>query len=272
MPYVFTDRVVGEVEAQRERDLQLSATTAAHLRDPALGRGRAETRRSRRGPRRARRPPDADARLAARRARKTSRPKKRRCGSSAPRAARCCTGKIWKPTFRCATSATHHFRMHAYDRINTLVDGDFVEIGADILPGDPLEWVDKRPYPAKARSGPREIEALAKRSLPASQRSTVFRSRWASWISTSAAARWAPSSASGSRTCSRKRRRRRLPCVIFTASGGARMEEGMLALDADGEDDASGRTLHGRRQSVHHRADRSDDRRRVGVVRVSEPT
>ena len=43
----------------------------------------------------------------------------------------------------------YHFRMHAYDRINSLVDDDFVEIGADILPGDPLGWVDKRPYPQK---------------------------------------------------------------------------------------------------------------------------
>jgi len=27
------------------------------------------------------------------------------------------------------TRCGHHFRMHAYDRINSLVDGDFVEIG-----------------------------------------------------------------------------------------------------------------------------------------------
>ena len=43
----------------------------------------------------------------------------------------------------------YHFRMHAYDRVNTLVDGDFVEIGTEILPGDPLGWTDKRPYPQK---------------------------------------------------------------------------------------------------------------------------
>ena len=47
------------------------------------------------------------------------------------------------------TKCNYHFRMHAYDRINTLVDGDFVEIGNEFLPGDPLEWTDKRPYAQK---------------------------------------------------------------------------------------------------------------------------
>ena len=47
------------------------------------------------------------------------------------------------------TKCNYHFRMHAYDRINSLVDGDFVEIGLEMQPGDPLEWTDKRPYVQK---------------------------------------------------------------------------------------------------------------------------
>ena len=44
----------------------------------------------------------------------------------------------------------YHFRMHAYDRILSLVGSEsFVEIGETIMPGDPLGWVDKRPYPQK---------------------------------------------------------------------------------------------------------------------------
>ena len=43
----------------------------------------------------------------------------------------------------------YHFRMHAYDRINSLVDADFVEIGTEFLPSDPLGWIDKRPYTQK---------------------------------------------------------------------------------------------------------------------------
>ncbi len=47
------------------------------------------------------------------------------------------------------TRCQYHFRMHAHDRINMLVDRDFVEIGGDIVPGDPLGWVDKRTYTQK---------------------------------------------------------------------------------------------------------------------------
>ena len=43
----------------------------------------------------------------------------------------------------------HHFRMNAYDRIAMIVDGDFSEIGNNILPGDPLEWTDKKSYAVK---------------------------------------------------------------------------------------------------------------------------
>ncbi len=43
----------------------------------------------------------------------------------------------------------YHFRMHAHDRISLLIDHDFVEVGGNLVPGDPLGWVDKRPYPQK---------------------------------------------------------------------------------------------------------------------------
>jgi len=57
---------------------------------------------------------------------------------------------------RCA----HHFRMSAVDRINITVDGDFKEIGADVLPGDPLQWVDKKKYAVKL-AGDREKSQLS---------------------------------------------------------------------------------------------------------------
>src|SRR5215469_5463219 len=53
------------------------------------------------------------------------------------------------------TKCGHHFRMGAYDRINSIVDSDFTEIGGEVLPGDPLGWVDKKTYPAKL-AGDRE--------------------------------------------------------------------------------------------------------------------
>jgi acetyl-CoA carboxylase carboxyl transferase subunit beta len=127
------------------------------------------------------------------------------------------------------TRCGHHFRMHAYDRINSLVDGDFVEIGTEILPGDPLGWVDKRPYPQKLETD-REKSKLSEAvvtgfgtldgfpialgvmdfSFRGGTMGTVVGERIAHLLE--------------------EARRRHLPTIVFTASGGARMEEGMLAL------------------------------------------
>ncbi len=123
----------------------------------------------------------------------------------------------------------HHFRMTAFDRISTIVDGDFNEIGNEIAPGDPLGWVDKKTYAAKL-GGDREKSGLSEAVVcgfgqiggfdvalgvmdfhfRGGTMGTVVGERIALLLE--------------------EARKRRVPCVIFTASGGARMEEGMLAL------------------------------------------
>ncbi len=55
----------------------------------------------------------------------------------------------------------------------------------------------------------------------------------------------------------------RLYCERRRAHG-----RGYARIDADGQDHASRRALHVRRQPVRHGVDRSDDRRRVGVLRL----
>jgi acetyl-CoA carboxylase carboxyl transferase subunit beta len=131
--------------------------------------------------------------------------------------------------FYVCTKCDYHFRMGAYDRISTIVDGDFSEVGGDIVPGDPLGWVDKKTYPAKL-AGDREKSGLSEAVVcgfgqvggfdvglgvmdfhfRGGTMGTVVGERIALLLEES--------------------RRRRVPCIIFTASGGARMEEGMLAL------------------------------------------
>jgi acetyl-CoA carboxylase carboxyl transferase subunit beta len=123
----------------------------------------------------------------------------------------------------------HHFRMGAYDRISMLVDGDFTEIGAEVQAGDPLGWVDKKTYPVKL-AGDREKSGLSEAvvcgigsiggfdvalgvmdfNFRGGTMGTVVGERVTMLLE--------------------EARRRALPCIIFTASGGARMEEGMLAL------------------------------------------
>ncbi len=127
------------------------------------------------------------------------------------------------------TKCNHHFRMSAYDRINTLVDGDFVEIGMEFLPGDPLGWVDKRSYPEKLeadrlKSNLTEAVVTGFATLdgfPVALGVMDFSFRGGTM-----------GTVVGERITNllEEARKRKLPCVVFTASGGARMEEGMLAL------------------------------------------
>ncbi len=127
------------------------------------------------------------------------------------------------------TKCNYHFRMHAYDRINTLVDGDFVEIGMEILPGDPLGWVDKRTYPEKLeadriKSNLSEAVVTGFATLdgfPVALGVMDFNFRGGTM-----------GTVVGERITNllEEARTRRLPCIVLTASGGARMEEGMLAL------------------------------------------
>ena len=127
------------------------------------------------------------------------------------------------------TKCEYHFRMNAYDRVNSLVDGDFVEIGTDILPGDPLAWIDKRSYPDKLeadriKSSLSEAVVTGFATLdgfPVALGVMDFNFRGGTM-----------GTVVGERITHllEEARARRLPCVIFTASGGARMEEGMLAL------------------------------------------
>jgi len=127
------------------------------------------------------------------------------------------------------TKCDYHFRMNAYDRINTLVDADFVEIGLEILPGDPLGWVDKRSYPEKLetdrlKSSLSEAVVTGFATLdgfPVALGVMDFNFRGGTM-----------GTVVGERITNllEEARKRRLPCIVFTASGGARMEEGMLAL------------------------------------------
>ncbi|MGP6158226.1 MAG: acetyl-CoA carboxylase, carboxyltransferase subunit beta [Vulcanimicrobiaceae bacterium] len=137
--------------------------------------------------------------------------------------------KDLEPNGSVCMKCGYHFRMHAYDRINALVDGDFVEIGAEMLPGDPLEWTDKRPYPQKLERD-REKSQLSEAVVTGF--ATLDGFPIALGVMDFGFRGGTMGTVVGERLTHllEEARRRRLPCIIFTASGGARMEEGMLAL------------------------------------------
>jgi acetyl-CoA carboxylase carboxyl transferase subunit beta len=127
------------------------------------------------------------------------------------------------------TRCGYHFRMKAYDRIATIADGEFTEIGGDVLPGDPLGWTDRKTYPAKL-DGDRENSGLSESVVCGFTKiggfdvglgvmDFHFRGGTMGTVAGERIARLLEES-----------RSRAVPCIIFAASGGARMEEGMLAL------------------------------------------
>jgi acetyl-CoA carboxylase carboxyl transferase subunit beta len=119
--------------------------------------------------------------------------------------------------------------MGAYDRIASIADGEFAEVGQDVTPGDPLGWSDKRSYHAKLK-GDRERSGLSESvvcglatigGFPVALAVMDFHFRGGTM-----------GQVTGERITLllEEARRRKVPCIIFAASGGARMEEGMLAL------------------------------------------
>ncbi|HEY8599963.1 MAG TPA: acetyl-CoA carboxylase, carboxyltransferase subunit beta, partial [Thermomicrobiales bacterium] len=124
----------------------------------------------------------------------------------------------------------YHFRLSANERIGFLLDpGSFTELGAELTPSDPLGFVDSKPYPARIaeyrrKSGAREaaiygtgtvggfplvICALDFTFLGGSMGSVVGEK-------VTRAAELAAET--------------RIPLLICSASGGARMQEGTISL------------------------------------------
>jgi acetyl-CoA carboxylase carboxyl transferase subunit beta len=124
----------------------------------------------------------------------------------------------------------HHFRLSARKRIAQLVDtGSFEELYADISPADPLEFVDRKPY----------AERLAAESLKSGEKDGVVCGRAFIKGRPLMLAAMDPTFMMGSMgsVVGEKITRtieaavaQRLPLVIVSCSGGARMQESTLSL------------------------------------------
>ena len=131
---------------------------------------------------------------------------------------------------RVCTACGHHFDLTAPQRIAQLVDeGSFLEIDGDLTPCDPLSFVAAKPYDAQLaaaadKSGLPEAVITGRariQSAPVVLGVMDFRFIGASMgsvVGEKVARAFETATAAG------------LPIVIVTASGGARMQEGMLSL------------------------------------------
>jgi len=124
----------------------------------------------------------------------------------------------------------HHFRLTVGQRISVSVDrGTWREVMADLAIGDPLGFVDSKPYPARmeqarTRSGRNDavvvgIGKIENRPVAVGVMDFEFMGGSMGVVVGEKLARLFDLS------CQRK-----LPVIVFAASGGARMQEGILSL------------------------------------------
>jgi len=123
-----------------------------------------------------------------------------------------------------------HYRINARTRIQQLADPDtFEEFLADLVPTDPLHFVDRISYPERikqiqAKSGEKEAVIVGKAHIRG--RPVILGVMDSSFIMASMG------SVVGEKITAAAERaiEEKLPLVVVTASGGARMQEGMVSL------------------------------------------
>ena len=138
--------------------------------------------------------------------------------------------KVLKDVLSVCPECSYHFRISAAERISILTDeGCFDEIAEDLVSSDPLEFDDTKPYKARLRSaagstGLRDAFVAGKakiKGLPYHLGVFEFKFMGGSMgvVVGEKVARVFESALQD-----------RLPAVLVSASGGARMQEGILSL------------------------------------------
>ena len=124
----------------------------------------------------------------------------------------------------------HHFPIGARARIESLFDGGtFVETDAGVTSGDPLKFVDSQAYPDrikryKKESGlPEAVICGMGKILGIKVSVAVMDFRFCGGAMGAAAGEKITRAIEAARE-------KKVPCIIFSASGGARMQEGIFSL------------------------------------------
>jgi acetyl-CoA carboxylase carboxyl transferase subunit beta len=140
---------------------------------------------------------------------------------------------IYRPDLEAAlwvTPSGHHMRIGAAQRLKyTFDDGKFERIASPVLADDPLKFPDAKPYPERikaARKATGEQDALAVGYGHILGQPAVVAVQDFAFMGGSL------SMAVGEAfiKAAQEAVKREVPFVIFTASGGARMQEGTLSL------------------------------------------
>ena len=144
-----------------------------------------------------------------------------------------CRAIVWKKdlesNLRVCPKCQHHFRMPARERVDMLLDGHWIEHDAQLSSNDPLHFKDTRPYSDRLREARRKLgvsDAILTAEGLLNGRPVVCCAMEFAFIGGSMGA-----------VVGEKVTRavelaidRRLPVVVVSCSGGARMMEGTLSL------------------------------------------
>ncbi len=138
--------------------------------------------------------------------------------------------KQLEENFRVCPKCGFHFKINSSERVHMLVDeGSFVETDSNISSGDPLDFTDNKPYKErieKARSETGLTEACITGAADFDGVRTALAVLDFRFMGGSMA------SVVGEKVCRTIERStdEKIPLVIVSASGGARMQEGILSL------------------------------------------
>jgi acetyl-CoA carboxylase carboxyl transferase subunit beta len=122
-----------------------------------------------------------------------------------------------------------HFRIGARERLDTLFDGAWEEFDQGLVSSDPLEFQDKRPYAQRLQAGKAKtnsLDALVSAVGTLDGRRTIVGSMEYAFIGGSMGV------VVGEKVtrCIERALEERVPLVVVSCSGGARMMEGTLSL------------------------------------------
>src|SRR5262245_57941541 len=145
-----------------------------------------------------------------------------------------CSAAIYRNDLKANLSVCptcgYHFKFNSGERLKMLFDdGQYAERDGDVAPADPLEFVDTSPYVDRLRKSQRQsgmLDALITGEGKLAGRSVVICAMEFNFMGGSMGSVVGEKITRAIEYCIEKR----LPLIVVSCSGGARMQEGALSL------------------------------------------
>jgi acetyl-CoA carboxylase carboxyl transferase subunit beta len=138
--------------------------------------------------------------------------------------------KDLKANLNVCLTCGYHFRLSSRERLQMLFDdGKYAERDADVAPTDPLDFVDNAPYVDRLRKSQKQtglLDALLTGEGKMGAREVIICAMEFSFMGGSMGSVVGEKITRAIERCVEKR----LPLIVISCSGGARMQEGALSL------------------------------------------